>query len=244
MSSSPNYVTLSLYSSIGRRLHIGHSIHFNYHQKYHRSEETTHAPQSRHNGSNDILCNRMQIRPVLVLYIQILDSQYKTNPTKPPVCHNSDTMWHIENRIPRYKPQTTTKSIPKFSALRLKRSSQDTGYGDRMQKKKLKALILVLGLLQVVGTVKILKYTVPPPFCGNVNSTCLITPNNRWKQLSSINLSYFDVSSSPNYVTLSLYSSIGRRLPIGHSIHFNYSRTRLRRTRLKTYSRIRRTCLQ
>ena len=64
--------------------------------------------------------------------------------------------------------------------------------------------------------------TVPPPFCGNVNSTCLITPNNRWKQLSSINLSYFDVSSSPNYVTLSLYSSIGRGLPIGHSIHFNY----------------------
>ena len=63
-------------------------------------------------------------------------------------------MWHIENRIPRYKPQTTTKSIPKFSALTLKRSSQDTGYGDRMQKKKLKALILVLGLLQVVGTVK------------------------------------------------------------------------------------------
>ena len=29
--------------------------------------------------------------------------------------------------------------------------------------------------------------TVPTPFCGNVNSTCLITPNNRWKQLSSIN---------------------------------------------------------
>ena len=69
------------------------------------------------------------------------------------MCHNTDTMWHIENRIPRYKPQTTTKSIPKFSALTLKRSSQDTGYGDRMQKK-LKALILVLGLLQVVGTVK------------------------------------------------------------------------------------------
>ena len=92
VSSSPNYVTLSLYSSIGRGLPIGHSIHFNYHQKYHRSEETTHAPQSRHNGSNDIFCNRMQIRPVLVLYIQILDSQYKTNPTKPPVCHNSDTI--------------------------------------------------------------------------------------------------------------------------------------------------------
>ena len=157
------------------------------------------------------------------------------------MCHNTDTMWHTENRIPRYKPQTTTKSIPKFSALRLKRSSQDTGYGERMHAK-LKALILVLGLLQVVGTVKtkathfstvpttnsrhskknLKLQTVPPPFCGNVNSTCLITPNNRWKQLSSINLSYFDVSSSPNYVTLSLYSSIGRGLPIGHSIHFNY----------------------
>ena len=104
---------------------------------------------------------------------------------KPPMCHNTDTMWHKENRIPRYKPQTTTKSIPKFSALRLKRSSQDTGYGDRMHacktkdseistgpttssrhSKKLKALILVLGLLQVVGTVKNLKLqTVPPPIC-------------------------------------------------------------------------------
>ena len=70
------------------------------------------------------------------------------------MCHNTDTMWHTENRIPRYKPQTTTKSIPKFSALRLKRSGQDTGYGERMHAKKLKALILVLGLLQVVGTVK------------------------------------------------------------------------------------------
>ena len=75
---------------------------------------------------------------------------------KPPMCHNTDTMRHTENRIPRYKPQTTTKSIPKFSALTLKRSSQDTGYGERMQVK-LKALILVLGLLQVVGTVKKLK---------------------------------------------------------------------------------------
>ena len=72
---------------------------------------------------------------------------------KPPMCHKTDTMWHIENRIPRYKPQTTTKSIPKFKSLGLKRSSQDTGYGERMIAK-LKALILVLGLLLVVGTVK------------------------------------------------------------------------------------------
>ena len=71
------------------------------------------------------------------------------------MCHNTDTMWHTKNRIPRYKPQTTTKSIPKFSALRLKRSSQDTGYRERMHAKKLKPVILVLGLLlQVVGTVK------------------------------------------------------------------------------------------
>ena len=73
---------------------------------------------------------------------------------KRPMCHNNDTMWHTENCIPRYKPQTTTKTIPKFSALALKRSRQYTGYGERMQKKQLKALILVLGLLQVVGTVK------------------------------------------------------------------------------------------
>ena len=73
---------------------------------------------------------------------------------KPPMCHNTDTMWHTENRIPRYKPQPTTKSIPKFSALTLKRSSQDTGYGERMHAKKLRPVRLVLGLLQVVGTVK------------------------------------------------------------------------------------------
>ena len=72
---------------------------------------------------------------------------------KPPMCHNTDTMWHTENHIPRYKPQTTTKSIPKFLALRLKRSSQDTGYGDR-KHAKLRTVRLVLGLLQVVGTVK------------------------------------------------------------------------------------------
>ena len=76
-----NMLTSSLYGPIGRGLPIGHSIHFNYYQKYHGSEETTHAPQSRHNGSNNNFCNRMEIRPVLVIYIQILDSQYITNPT-------------------------------------------------------------------------------------------------------------------------------------------------------------------
>ena len=86
------------------------------------------------------------------------------------MCHNTDTMWHIENRISRYTSLTTTKSIPKFSALRLKRTKQDTEHGERKtkgshfstgpttssrhSKKKLKALILVLALLQVVGTVK------------------------------------------------------------------------------------------
>ena len=38
-------------------------------------------------------------------------------------------------------------------ALTIKRSGQDTGYGARMKKTK-KALILVLGLLQVVSTVE------------------------------------------------------------------------------------------
>ena len=44
-------LTLSLYGPIGRRLRIGHSIHLNYYQKCHGSEETTNAPQSRHNGT-------------------------------------------------------------------------------------------------------------------------------------------------------------------------------------------------
>ena len=69
---------------------------------------------------------------------------------KPPMCHNTDTMWHKENRIPRYTSLATTKSIPKFLVLRLKRSNQDTGYGER----KTKGTHLVLGLLQVFGTVK------------------------------------------------------------------------------------------
>ena len=43
-----------------------------------------------------------------------------------------------------------------IAVLNLKRSGQYTGYGER-KEKKLKALILVLGLLQVVGTVKKLK---------------------------------------------------------------------------------------
>ena len=74
-------LTSSLYGPIGRGLSIGHSIHFNYYQKYHGSEETTHATQSRHNESNNNFCNRMETRPVLVIYIQILDSQYIPNPT-------------------------------------------------------------------------------------------------------------------------------------------------------------------
>ena len=77
------------------------------------------------------------------------------------MCHNTDTMWHTENRIPRYKPQTTIKSIPKFLALRIKRSNQDTGYGERMQVKT-KGTHLVLGLLLVVGIVmSAFSFTVP-----------------------------------------------------------------------------------
>ena len=77
---------------------------------------------------------------------------------KPPTCHNGDTMCLTKNRIPRCTPQTFTKFITKFSALTIKRSVQDTSYGARMKKKQtkqkyIKALILVLGLLQVVGTV-------------------------------------------------------------------------------------------
>ena len=37
-----------------------------------------------------------------------------------------------KNRIPRCTPQTITKFITKFSALTIKRSDQDTGYGARM----------------------------------------------------------------------------------------------------------------
>ena len=65
-------------------------------------------------------------------------------------------MWHTENRIPRYKPHTTIKSIHKFSALRLKRSGQDTGYGERMHACKTKASHLSAGPTTVVGIVKTL----------------------------------------------------------------------------------------
>ena len=68
-------LTSSLYGPIGRGLPIGHYIHLNYHQKYHGSEETTNAPQSRHNGTENNFYNGMDIRPVLVMCIHILDSQ-------------------------------------------------------------------------------------------------------------------------------------------------------------------------
>ena len=61
------------------------------------------------------------------------------------------------------EPQTTTKSIPKFSALRLKRSGQDTGYGERM---KTKASEISTGPTTSSRHSKNLKLqTVPPPIC-------------------------------------------------------------------------------
>ena len=68
-------LTSSLYGPIGRGLPIGHSMYLNYHQKYHGTEETIHAPQSRHNGSDIIFYNELDIRPLLVMCIHILDSQ-------------------------------------------------------------------------------------------------------------------------------------------------------------------------
>ena len=56
------------------------------------------------------------------------------------------------------------------------------------------------GVYYVIKNLKL--QTVPPPICLNLKSECLITLNNRWKQLSSINLNFFDVSSSPNYVDI------------------------------------------
>ena len=68
-------LTSSFDGPIGGGLPIGHFIHLNYHPKYHGSEETTHAPQSGHNGSDNNFYNAMYIRPVLAMCIQILDSQ-------------------------------------------------------------------------------------------------------------------------------------------------------------------------
>ena len=72
-------------------------------------------------------------------------------------------MWHTENRIPRYKPQTTSKSIPKFSALRLKRSGQDTGYGDRMHACKTKDSEISTGPTTSSRHSKNLKLQTVPP---------------------------------------------------------------------------------
>ena len=93
-----------------------------------------------------------------------------------------------------------------------------------MHAKKLKPVILVLGLLQVVGTVK--KKIINYRLCLQTFVKCEFYvsnyPNNRWKQLSSMYLNYFDVSSSTNYVNIIIIWSNRWKLPIGHSIHFNY----------------------
>ena len=56
-----------------------------------------------------------------------------------------------------------------IAVLNLIRSDVESGYGERKKKlekiQKLKALILVLGLLQVVGTVNLKLQTVPPQIC-------------------------------------------------------------------------------
>ena len=58
-------------------------------------------------------------------------------------------------RISRYPFTIRQQLFSAIAVLNLKRSGQGTGYRERKtKKKKLKALSLVLGLLQVVGTVK------------------------------------------------------------------------------------------
>ena len=75
-------------------------------------------------------------------------------------------MWHIKNRIPRYKPQTTTKSIPKFSALTLKRSSQDIGYEEHLHANKTKGTHFSTGPTTSSRHGKDHKLqTVPPQIC-------------------------------------------------------------------------------
>ena len=73
-----------------------------------------------------------------------------------------EVIFEVINRIPRCKPQTITKLITKISALTIKRSGQDTGYGAWKNKgthfstgpttssrhSKIKALIFVLSLLR------------------------------------------------------------------------------------------------
>ena len=104
------------------------------------------------------LGNISNVAPSTTLFFKYLENLERIPilvSEKPPTCHNGDTMCRTKNRIPKCTSQTMTKFITKFSALTIKRSGQDTCYGARMQKISIKALILVLGLLQVVvGTVK------------------------------------------------------------------------------------------
>ena len=67
---------------------------------------------------------------------------------KPPVCHNGDKMCRTKNSISRCKLDVFYEGTSKIWSLNLSRCGQDTVYGE------IKATILVLGLLQVVGTVK------------------------------------------------------------------------------------------
>ena len=49
----------------------------------------------------------------------ILDETPGLISEKPPVCHNSDTMCHVKNRIPRCISIPTFQVNPKVSALNL-----------------------------------------------------------------------------------------------------------------------------
>ena len=93
------------------------------------------------------------IRPIFKMYMQILHMARipRLVSEKPPTCHNDDTVCRTKNRIPRCTPQKITKFITKSSDLTINGLARTPA----TEHALIKALILVLCLLQVVGTVKI-----------------------------------------------------------------------------------------
>ena len=48
-------------------------------------------------------------------YLENLERIPQLVSVKPPMCHNTDTIWHTKNRTPGYTPQTTTKYNSNYS---------------------------------------------------------------------------------------------------------------------------------
>ena len=89
-------------------------------------------------------------RPIFGMQMLIFESKYRNNSEIFSMCHNSDTMRHTKIVYPGAHLWPPPSQFPKFQLL-----NSNGLPGHRLRKIILKATVLGLRLLQVVGTVKI-----------------------------------------------------------------------------------------